>query len=317
MKELFEALLYRLSQGGRMVLVSVVVSSGSAPRGPGARMLADEDGWVFGTVGGGKVEHEAVLLAMKAVGEGGSFIRDFALRNREAADLGMVCGGDVRILFQVVGPEHAELCRQALAKIEAGESAFLVTELQTGEMRLEPNDPQDAACFAQRLSGGGRAYVFGGGHVAQALVPLLGQAGYAPVVLEDRPEFANPSLFPDRADVRLVDFEDLGGLALGPEDDVIIMTRGHTHDQAVLSQMLKTSAGYVGMIGSRSKRAHVYANLMEEGFSDQDISRVHSPIGLPIQAETPFEIAVSILAELILSRAERSKAARKAPPALA
>jgi xanthine dehydrogenase accessory factor len=114
-----------------------------------------------------------------------------------------------------------------------------------------------------------------------------------------------------------VDFEDLGGLILGPEDDVIIMTRGHTHDQAVLSQMLKTAAGYVGMIGSRSKRAHVYANLMEEGFSDKDISRVHSPVGLPIQAETPFEIAVSILAELIASHAERSRAARKEPPALA
>ncbi|NLV59645.1 MAG: XdhC family protein [Clostridiales bacterium] len=305
MKELFQVLHQRLSENRKAVMVSVIHSSGSAPRGPGARMLADEDGWLFGTVGGGKVEHESVLLAQKAMNEDVFFIRDFALRNREAADLGMVCGGDMRILFQCLGPEHAHFFTQLLAKMEAGEPAYLVTALQTGEMRLEPEDPGDNACFTQRLSGGGRTYVFGGGHVAQALVPLLAQADFFPVVVEDRPEFASPSLFPDTKDVRLLDFQKLGALDLGPEDNVVIMTRGHVHDQAVLSQMLKTTAGYVGMIGSRAKIAHVYANLREEGFSDKDIARVHSPIGLPIQAETPFEIAVSIMAELIACRAQR------------
>lgn len=307
MKDLFEALSARLSQGRSVALVSVVQSSGSAPRGPGARMLVEKKGWAFGTVGGGKVEHEAVLLAGSVVEKEGFFLRDFALRNQEAADLGMVCGGDVRLLFQHMGPEEAGFCLSALEKIASGESAFWVTNLRTGAMELTEQDPEDDACFGQRISGGGRTYVFGGGHVAQALVPLLSKADFQPVVLEDRKEFASPALFPDAREVRLVDFQRLEALPVDQEDDVVIMTRGHVHDQAVLSQMLKTPAGYVGMIGSRSKRAHVYANLAQEGFSQEDIARVHSPIGLPIQAETPFEIAVSITAELIQSRAQRKE----------
>lgn len=305
MKDLLEAMLARLTRGESMALVSVVRSSGSAPRGAGARMLVDENGWAFGTVGGGKVEHESVALAGKLVKEQGFFLLDFALRNREAGDLGMVCGGDVRILFQHMGPEQADFCRRALERIAAGETAYWVTDTETGDMSLTDREPADPACYAQQISGGGRTYVFGGGHVGQALVPLLAKAGFRPVVLEDRAEFADPALFPDAREVRMVNFSHLEGLEVSEADDVVIMTRGHLHDQAVLSQMLKTPAGYVGMIGSRAKRGQVYAHLLEHGFSQKDIDRVHSPVGLPIQAETPFEIAVSITAEMIQSRAER------------
>ncbi|MEA5015544.1 MAG: XdhC family protein [Candidatus Limiplasma sp.] len=307
MKGLFEALLARLSQGRSVALVSVVQSSGSAPRGPGARMLVDENGWAFGTVGGGKVEHESTLQARELVHKEGFFLRDFALRNREAGDLGMACGGDMRIFFQHIGPDQMDFCRLGLAKIAAGETAYWVTDTQTGAMELTAVEPGEGRYFAQRISGGGRSYVFGGGHVAQVLVPLLAKADFQPVVLEDRAEFADPALFPDASEVRLVDFSRLEGLGVSAGDDVVIITRGHLHDQAVLFQMLKTPAGYVGMIGSRAKRGLVYAYLLENGFSQEDISRVHSPIGLPIQAETPFEIAVSIAAEMIKCRAERKE----------
>ena len=85
----------------------------------------------------------------------------------------------------------------------------------------------------------------------------------------------------------------------------MILTRGHRHDQTVLSQALKTGAGYIGMIGSRKKRDTIYRNLLNDGFTSEDIARVHSPIGLEIKAETPEEISVSIVAELILERAKR------------
>ncbi len=96
-------------------------------------------------------------------------------------------------------------------------------------------------------------------------------------------------------------------MRLGPEDDALIMTRGHEHDLEALSAMLRTKARYIGMMGSRHKREVVFSALTRQGFGDTDMARVHSPIGLPIGAETPFEIAVSVAAELIACRAEWAK----------
>ena len=90
---------------------------------------------------------------------------------------------------------------------------------------------------------------------------------------------------------------------LGADDYVIIVTRGHLHDRDVLAQALRTDAGYIGMIGSRGKRQAVYASLREAGYTDDDLARVHCPIGMAIGADTPAEIGVSIVAELIQVRA--------------
>ncbi len=306
MKELFEKLLSRLEAGQSAVLVRVVASSGSAPRGTGASMLADAGGYVCGTVGGGTVEHRALAQAAEVLAQGGHRVRDYALRNREAADLGMVCGGDMRLLFQRLGVAQAALCREALEKIADDEAAYLLTDLASGRMWLAAGQPEGTDCFAQRLTEAGRTYIFGAGHVALALVPVLARLGFRAVVLDDRPDFADPARFPEAFAVRVADFARLNDLPIGARDDVVIMTRGHQHDQEVLSQMLRTPARYIGMMGSKAKRAFVYASLREQGFSEADIARVHSPVGLPIGAQTPEEIAVSIAAELIQVRAGRS-----------
>ncbi len=304
MKGLLEAAAKRLEQGHTVVLVSVIASSGSVPRGPGASMLADEHGYAFGTVGGGTVEGQALAIASQVLRQGGFLVRDFALRNREAADLGMVCGGDLKLLFLRMDPEALSLCQEALTQIALGQPGYFVIDTETGRIRLERERPKEERCFAQPLMAEGCAYVFGAGHVAQALTPILAQADFRVIVLDDRPEFANEERFPQAGMVHVVDFAKLEGLKLTPKDDVVIMTRGHEHDLTVLSQMLRTPARYVGMMGSGSKRAFVYHSLHEQGFLQEDIGRVHSPIGLSIGAETPWEIAVSIAAELIQIRAK-------------
>jgi xanthine dehydrogenase accessory factor len=126
------------------------------------------------------------------------------------------------------------------------------------------------------------------------------------VVIDDRPDFADPANFPEAEKVLQYPFE--GVLERIPVDEssfVIIVTRGHLHDKTVLEQSLRTKAGYIGMIGSRRKKAMIYEKLLEEGFTRQDLDRVYAPIGLDIGAETPEEIAVSIVAELIQVRAGR------------
>jgi xanthine dehydrogenase accessory factor len=148
-------------------------------------------------------------------------------------------------------------------------------------------------------------YVFGGGHVSGQIAPLASRVGFQVVVIDDREDFADPGRFPEAKQVLCRPFQDImNHLAIDENAYLVIVTRGHLHDKMVLAQALQTPARYVGMIGSRRKRDIIYQKLQEEGVSEQDLSRVHSPIGLEIGAETPEEIAVSIVAELIKKRSE-------------
>lgn len=147
-------------------------------------------------------------------------------------------------------------------------------------------------------------YLFGGGHVSAQVAPLAHRVGFKVVVIDDRPEFSDPARFPDADEVYQYSFE--GVVDRIPVDEssyLVIVTRGHAHDKTVLAQSLKTSAGYIGMIGSRRKISIIYDKLLEEGYTREDLNRVYSPIGLSIGAETPEEIAVSIVGELIKFRA--------------
>jgi len=153
----------------------------------------------------------------------------------------------------------------------------------------------------------GTAFIFGAGHVAKQVATISNMVGFTTVVLDDRKEFANPDRFPGADQILVLDtFEEaLQELSIDANSYIVILTRGHRHDQTVLSQALKTGAGYIGMIGSRKKRDTLYQNLLGNGFAQKDIDRVHSPVGLDIKAETPEEIGVSIVAELILERAKK------------
>jgi xanthine dehydrogenase accessory factor len=150
----------------------------------------------------------------------------------------------------------------------------------------------------------GVVYVFGAGHCGRSLVPLLGMLGFRTVVVDDRGDFATADHFPDADAIVVPDSFDraLAGLALNERSYVVIMTRGHLFDRAVLAQALETDARYIGMIGSSRKIASTFQALREMGFGDEDLSRVHAPIGLDIGAETPEEIAVSIAAEIVQIR---------------
>jgi xanthine dehydrogenase accessory factor len=147
-------------------------------------------------------------------------------------------------------------------------------------------------------------HLFGAGHVAAATARVAALAGFRISVVDDRAEYANRERFPDAWRIRVLDSFDqsVSDETLGPWDFAVILTRGHIHDRTVLSLALRTGAGYVGMIGSRRKREAIYGALLKEGVSPSDLERVHSPIGIPIGAETPEEIAVSIVAELIQQR---------------
>ena len=162
--------------------------------------------------------------------------------------------------------------------------------------------------FAEQINAPGRVYVFGGGHVAQELVPVLAHVGFRCVVMDDRAEFTKPELFPGSEEVICGDLTRIGDyMTIGSEDYVCVMTRGHSHDTVVQAQVLRCRPTNCGVIGSAFKAAGVRRTLKEEyGLMEEELDLVTTPIGLPITGETPAEIAISIAAQMILHRAERS-----------
>lgn len=142
--------------------------------------------------------------------------------------------------------------------------------------------------------------ILGGGHIAKPLAAIAHILGYRVTVVDDRPAFANSARFPGASQVICQDFgQALREIQIGPETFVVIVTRGHRHDHLCLRQVVTQPSAYVGMIGSRHRVRALMAQLQEEGIPAELLERVHSPIGLDIAAETPEEIAVSIIAELI------------------
>ncbi len=271
------------------------------------------------------------------------FIR-FDLSAGDAAESDMICGGRQELFLQLLTPvpETMHLYRGAGDMFDAGYDVIMLLDLGAvpGEERVEAgwalcqgSIPRDVSKDlvdrvldtlrkggAERFEHLGRSYLtlplvrtgrlllLGAGHVARHTAEAARRVGFRVVVADDRQQYANRERFPMAENIAVLpDFEaDLKRcLAIDAESYVVIVTRGHQYDKTVLAQVLDSQAAYIGMIGSERKRDAIYAALRTEGVSDAALLRVHCPIGLPIGAETPEEIAVSIVAELVRARAIR------------
>ncbi|MGI5824293.1 MAG: XdhC family protein [Bacillota bacterium] len=339
MKKLFKETAKQIAKGNDLVLVSVIASSGSTPRGTGAKMLINKNGRVIGTVGGGAVEYRSEQIAAEVLKERKSKTEFFRLKPNQVADIGMICGGDVLIWFQYLRADDKQTL-EILDAIELlqkqREQSWLFTEITpecqtgliiysetTGLMGFDGTEAEAAALVEkldhksgkkeingrkfqiEPLVQAGKVYIFGGGHVAQELVPTLARVHFHCVVMDDRAEFAKPELFLGVEETIHGDFNQINEiLDIHENDFAVVMTRGHKDDQLVQEKLLKTPAYYIGVIGSARKTKAVFGRLKEKGFTDEDLQRITTPIGLDIKSETPAEIAVSIAAQMIMRRAE-------------
>ncbi len=336
MRFIIEDAVRILKEGNSFVLSTIMECQGSAPRGLGAAMLVEESGKQFGTIGGGAVEFAAGKRAMELLTCKGSESQFYRLHPNEAADLGMICGGQVLVLFEHFAPDTKTIAlfeRLQQARL-AGECAYLVRRIENGaavqaavldktglhgDLDVDAQFVQDHAgkrpCLVELendsklllepVGKGDRVFIFGGGHVSQKLVPVLSYVGFRVTVCEDRPEFANKALFPAAEGTVLHAFAGIvEHIGINGDDYLVVMTRGHLADYEILRQALKTPATYIGCIGSKHKVALTKKRLLEEGFTEEDFARIHTPIGLPIGAETPEEIAISVTAQMVAHRAK-------------
>lgn len=314
MRTMLETLLSLLDRGEDAVLVTVVSAEGSTPRGAGSQLLAGRSGLVAGTIGGGPGEAQALLLAAELLEKGQSAVRRLELRH--GGELDSVCGGEQTVLLQFVPHDSAAwrtLAQEVLERLETRRGGGLALAADKVPVLLE-EPPAGPAWDGERLTlplpVGERVVIFGGGHCALALAPVLRSVGFRVAVFDDRPEFASPARFPEAETVVCHAYTDIaGGLELTEEDYAVVMTSGHSHDLEAEEQLLRRPLRYVGVMGSRTKTAYVNEKLREAGIPEEAIQRVHTPIGTAIKAVTPEEIAVSITGELIYERALRREAA--------
>lgn len=328
MQNIINTLYQQLSAGADVVLVTVIAASGATPRGAGARMLVNHQGRLCGTIGGGAVEYRAIQIAQRVLQERASTCCDFSLTRDDVQNLGMICGGAVQVFFHYLPAGDSQtltLSKEAMHRFSLQEDLWLLSDLSGGgklslfgksdapshllpHLTRKPKriTNNDSDLFLEQISFSSRVYVFGGGHVAQELVPILSHVGFRCIVMDDRPEFTDPALFPTAEQVLSVDFTNIGDYITINEDDyACVMTRGHAYDTLVQAQLLRSNPCYIGVIGSAAKAAGVRKALIEEhGFTDEDVNRITTPIGLKIGAETPAEIAVSIAAQMISVRAD-------------
>lgn len=319
MKALTARLIEALERGEPAVLCTVLSASGSSPRGAGARMAVFTDE-VCGTVGGGAVELCSIKKARQVLRSGKGELQSFCLAPDQIQSIGMVCGGNVTICFQYLTAGDLPVLRRMQEALHTDADSWLYLELRDGLVeRFEILDEDQAKGelfgrkpvlrtgevlrYAEPLVRAGKVYLFGGGHVGRALAPVLTSVDFRVTVYDSRPELAVQERFPTAEAVICAAYDPIA-VELKESDYVVIMTPGHQGDFTVLRQVLRRPLRYVGCIGSRNKIARTRKLLLEDGFSEAVIDTVHSPIGLPILAETPAEIAISVAAEMIRCRAE-------------
>jgi xanthine dehydrogenase accessory factor len=331
-----------LAREESFALATIIDSRGSTPRHTGASMLVRADRSITGTIGGGPLEAAVIDSALSAL----TAHKALVLHYDSAQLGMICGGGNLALMEYVDAAKAAnrQLYEHLSTLLASGRRGWLVTFVQGGETGdastskclvdsdgtvygevihpleslqilakrggtydgIVAGDP--ARTFVQPVGARGTAYVFGAGHCGEKLVPVLSSVGFFTVVVDDRADFANEDRFPAADRIVVPESFDtaVAGLPIDDDSYVVIVTRGHAHDKSVLAQTLRTDAAYIGMIGSVKKVAQTYAALREQGFTEDEIARVHAPIGLSIGAETPEEIAVSIAAQLIQVRHERS-----------
>ncbi len=345
-KEFFKHIHRLLAEHRKMVLARIIKRFGSAPRSVGSKCIITEGGNIFGTIGGGLLEHRVSQQAEAVLNQGRSQCYKMRLSETDAAASGMICGGNVEVYLEPLfsdNREAATLYATVNDLVEHGREGVLLTLVENG---ISASDTQNRilvgpdGVIAGRIRGlkeesiNPKAfhlpglmtfplvespiwvdpirdlptlYLFGGGHVASCVSPLAAMVGFRVVVIDDRTEFAHEERFPNADEIKVVPFDDaFDRISINDSCYVVIVTRGHLHDRTVLEAALKTEPAYIGMIGSKRKNALIMQYLRERGVLEHRLAQVHAPIGIEINAETPEEIAVSIVAELIQTKAVKN-----------
>jgi xanthine dehydrogenase accessory factor len=323
----------RLALGsGIGALASVARRRGSLPMSATAKMLVTTTGARYGTVGGGCLEAEITERALEVARTRQPIITQHTLNSELAGDYGLTCGGTAVMFIEPVFDDptlvavYAEcaallargergvmatgadwstgvqkVLRHAGGTVGGGEAQLLAAAESVGAARETPD--LEGEILVDPIVGMPRLVVFGGGHVGARVALAASFAGWRVTVVDDRADFADTTRHPTAERTLVCSYHDLPpALGIDATTYVVVATRGHQHDAVVVDQIARMEWRYLGMLGSRRKVALTWRMLEETGVSRERLERIHAPVGLSIGADTPEEIAISVVAEMIAVR---------------
>ncbi len=324
MRDVLETLERWTAEGLKVATATVVRTERSAPRDPGAVLAVSEKLEVVGSVTGGCVEPAVYEEALKVLDGGPPQLLTFGIADDEAFEVGLPCGGTVHIFVDALDPAAvtpiAEAVRDerpvALAVVTDGPEIGRKLLVRGGEEGGGETAEQSRALLDRGETGfvtvGGaevfvssfaprpRMYVFGAIDFASTLAKIGRFLGYHVTVCDARAKFVTPERFPD-VDELVVDWPDrlLESSPVDSRTAICVLTHDSKFDVPILKTALATDAGYIGAMGSRRTTERRAERLREEGVAEEQLSRIHAPIGLPIGSRSPEEVAVAIAAEIV------------------
>ena len=308
--------------GKGAALATVIETWGSAPRRAGSQLAISGDGEIMGSVSGGCVEAAVVTEALEALADGQPRVLTYGVSDENAFEVGLACGGTIRILVEPLGTAMPVAMLEALVAARARREAMLYgVSVQSWERRLvsasqvtgggSPEDAELIRWFLADRSGMTedgelrvvfnpplRLFIVGAVHIAQALVPMARLAGYDVQVIDPREAFANRDRFPDTALVHDWPDEALEAVGLDARCAVVTLTHDPKLDDPALRVALRAAPFYIGCLGSVRTHGKRIKRLQDDGWTADHLTRIHGPVGLSIGAATPAEIALSILAQM-------------------
>jgi len=304
--------------GGRedIALATVIETWGSSPRPLGSKMLVTASGKMAGSVSNGCIEGAVFDEAQKVLKSGQPKIAAFGVADDVAFEVGLACGGHIEVFIQPLGRAQ----RQVIDMLNRNEPATLKTDLVTGDAEVLKGTPpgtelarRDGDVFIEPFRRPAHLVIIGAIHIAIPLHRLAKLMGYRVTVVDARAKFATKERFPE-ADELIVAWPDeaMSRLVIDNSTYVVILTHDPKFDLPALRSVLTKDAGYVGAIGSRKTNQNRFDALRKEGFTEEELARVHGPIGLDLGSRGAEETALGILAEITAVRFGGSGAAMKA-----
>ena len=313
MKETFDFIEKQLEKNNKIVLLTVINWYGSSPGKTGFKLAVSSNGSFFGSIGGGAMEHRLVEKMKKKLNSSEEFYPEIKYYNHDpdAKDnkSGMICSGNQTIAFIPLHKKDLHEVRLMLSIINNKEKGIwvinpngmsIVPNKVLGKRKITKIKSEKIWEYAEQLGMPDTLFIFGGGHVGLALSKVFYNLNFRVVILDNRKDL-NTMKANHFADEKIViDYADSGKYVTnGFNIYVAVVTFAHKSDAQVLKQMINKDIKYLGMMGSAKKIETIYDNLIKEGISTSSLAKVFAPIGVPINSETPDEIAISIAAQII------------------
>jgi xanthine dehydrogenase accessory factor len=297
--------LAMIAQGKQVALATVISTWGSAPRPIGSQLAIAMDGDFYGSVSGGCVEGAVILEAQAALQSGKCRILEFGVADADAFAVGLACGGEIRVLVEPIdvgdGPSIEQITQIATA-FKARETVALSVDCDTWERRfVSPSSDKsfiDDNHFVAVYTPPLRLAIVGAVHITQILAPVARMAGYTVFLIDPREGFATSARFPDDTFVDKWPDVAMDEIGLDAHTAVITLTHDPKMDNPALERAIQSDVFYIGALGSKRTHANRCSYLETAGFTNNQIARIHAPIGTDIGSKTPAEIAISIMAQL-------------------